>query len=572
MLETETLTEQEIITPPVRPVSVLLVYPSTADVAVANLGFQRVHALLNRISGVTCDRLSLPNGWTPESAPLAPEQLRSTEMNRLPTEFDLIAFSISFEPDYLNAVTLLHYFNLPLARAQRGPEQPLVVAGGSALFINPEPMADILDLCFIGEAEGMIQEFFHLVTRQDWPDRAELSRQAARIPGVYAPGFYTPVYDGSGQTGLEAAPGFPEKVVRHWVEENSPQLCTHSEIHDEESTFRDMALMEVTRGCIWACRFCTAGFIYRPPREPDIDRTYDSLAASLERQGKAAATIGLVGPSVTDHPDLVRLVKRMVDDGKTLSFSSLRMETLTEELVDLILKSGQKTLTVAVDAPSERMRNAINKAASDDYIVDKCRFLVSRGVLNLKIYSIIGLPWEENEDIDAFIELVRRVQAAYVDASRPKGRIGTLTIAVSSLVPKPGTPFQYHPMESTSVLKKKFMKLRNAFGRLPNVQLSFGSPREGFLQTYLTRADRRALSFFNAYLENGLDWNRALKAAQPSAEEVVHRQYGPDDFMPWDVIDHGYRDNFLWWDYQRGMKEKHTPVCDTATCKICGIC
>lgn len=572
MQNTESITVQAPIAATVRPVSVLLVYPSTSDVAVANLGFQRVHGLLNQIVGVTCDRFSLPTGWTPESSPLTTAQMRSHDMSRPVHDFDMIAFSISFEPDYLNAVTLLHYFNLPLARKDRGEGHPLIVAGGSALFINPEPMADIVDLCFIGEAEGMIEQFFKKFTETDWDDPREMYESVATVPGVYIPEFYEPVYENDRQVALNACDGIPEKVERHWVEEGSPDLCTHSVIHGEESTFKDMALMEVTRGCIWACRFCTAGFIYRPPREPDIEATYNSLAKVLTEQDKEASTIGLVGPSVTDHPDLVRLVKRLVDEGKTLSFSSLRMETLTDELVDLILKSGQKTLTVAVDAPSERMRNAINKAASDDYIVEKCQFLTEKGVLHLKIYSIIGLPWEEDEDIDRFIELVKRVQQVYVDASRPHGRIGQLTIAVSPLVPKPGTPFQYHPMESTGRLKKKFLKLRQTLGRLPNVHLSFGSPREGYLQTYLTRADRRALSFFEIYLNNGLDAQRALKDASPSADDVVYRQYGPDDFLPWDVIDHGYRDNFLWWDYQRGFKEKHTPVCDTATCKICGIC
>ncbi len=572
MQNEESITAQAEETATVRPVSVLLVYPSTSDVAIANLGFQRVHGLLNRIAGVTCDRFSLPKGWTPEAPPLTPAEMRSQDLNLPVHDFDMIAFSISFEPDYLNAVTLLHYFNLPLARTARGKDYPLVVAGGSALFINPEPMADIVDLCFIGEAEGMIEQFFKKVTETEWDDPRELYDSVSSIAGVYVPEFYQPVYENDRQVGLQARDGIPERVVRHWVEEGAPDLCTHSEIHGEESTFKNMALMEVTRGCIWACRFCTAGFIYRPPREPDIEVTYNSLAKVLKAQGKEASTIGLVGPSVTDHPDLVRLVKRLVEEGRTLSFSSLRMETLTDELVDLILKSGQKTLTVAVDAPSERMRNAINKAASDDYIVDKCRFLTEKGVLHLKIYSIIGLPWEEDEDINRFIELVKRVQAVYVSASKPHGRIGQLTIAVSPLIPKPGTPFQYHPMESASILKKKFLKLRQTLGRLPNVHLSFGSPREGYLQTYLTRADRRALSFFETYLANGLDAQRALKDVRPSADEVVYRQYGPDDFLPWDLVDHGYRDNFLWWDYQRGLKEKHTPVCDTATCKICGVC
>ena len=556
----------------VRPLSVLLVYPSTSDVAAANLGYQRVHGLLNRIAGVTCDRFSLPPGWTPDQGAPPPAGLRSETLNRPPREFDLIAFSISFEPDYLNVATLLHYFNLPLERSARGKGDPLIVAGGSALFINPEPLADILDVCFLGEAEGLVEPFFQLLTRTEDPDLRSRLHEAAGIPGVYLPGGYRPRYEGDRQVALVPEPGLPPRVARHWVPEHSPELCTHSEFHDETSAFKGMALMEVTRGCIWACRFCTAGFIYRPPREPDLPATYRSLARVLETQNQEASTIGLVGPSVTDHPQLLPLVRRLVKEGKTLSFSSLRMETLTDELVELVLKSGQKTLTVAVDAPSERMRDVINKSASDAFIIDKCRFLTEKGVLHLKIYSIIGLPWEEDADIDAFIRLVTRIQQVYVEACRGRGRIGQVTISLSPLIPKPGTPFQYHPMESTRSLRKKFMKLRRALGPLPNLKLSFGSPREGYLQTYLSRADRRALSFFQAYLAEGGDVRRALEATRPHPDTVVYRAYGPEDFLPWDIVDHGYREGFLWWDYQRAKQAKHTPVCDTATCKLCGVC
>ncbi len=193
-------------------------------------------------------------------------------------------------------------------------------------------------------------------------------------------------------------------------------------------------------------------------------------------------------------------------------------------------------------------------------------------MLHLKIYSIIGLPWEEEEDIDAFISLVKNVQRVYVEACSQRGNIGSVTIAVSPLVPKPGTPFQWHPMESVSSLKKKFQKLRKALDPLPNIQLSFGSPNEAYLQTYLSRGDRRALSFFEHYIRNGHDEKRALADTVPQPDHTVYRQFEKDDFLPWDIVDHGYFPKFLWQDYQRARREKHTPVCDTATCKICGIC
>jgi radical SAM superfamily enzyme YgiQ (UPF0313 family) len=273
---------------------------------------------------------------------------------------------------------------------------------------------------------------------------------------------------------------------------------------------------------------------------------------------------------VTDHPDLPALARKITEEGKKLSFSSLRMETLTDELVDLILKSGQKTLTVAVDGPSERMRDVINKAATDDFIVEKCRFLTRKGILHLKIYSIIGLPHETDEDIDQFIRLVERVQEGYIEECRPLGRIGRLTISLSPLVPKPGTPFQWHPMEQVKSLKKKFAKVRKALGKLPYLKMSFGSPNEAYLQTYLSRGDRNTHAFFKTYLNNGHDAKSALN--KHFVDQIVYRQYEKEDYLPWDIVDHGYRNGFLWEDYQRGLKAAHTPVCDTAICHICGLC
>ena len=553
-------------------VRVLLVYPNSKDVALANLGFQRVHTLLNQISGVECDHYSLPVGWSSDVPELDPSSMLSHEWEWPLDRFDVIAFSISFEPDYLNAALILKYFGIPLERKERSALHPLVLAGGSAIFINPEPLADCIDAFFIGEGEELAEPFFKLFSENEFSDARELLEPAAKIPGIYVPQFYHQEYQGNSMVAFKAESEVFERVERRWVKEGSSDLCTHSVLHDAVSTFKDMSLMEVTRGCIWACRFCTAGFIYRPPRLPDLNLTYRSLENVLAGQGKSVSTVGLVGPSVTDHPEILSLARKIVEDGKKLSFSSLRMETLTDELVDLIQKSGQKTLTVAVDGPSERMRRVINKQATDDFIVEKCQFLTEKGILHLKIYSIIGLPGETEEDIDHFIALVERVMKTYVATCSQRGNIGQVTIGLSPLIPKPGTPFQWHPMESVQSLKKKFMKVRKALGRLPHIKLSFGSPNEAYLQTYLSRGDRRVLSFFKTYLANGHDAKKALAESSPSPDSFVYRQYEKNDVLPWDIVDHGYKNDFLWSDYQRGLKEGVTPVCDTAVCKICGIC
>ncbi len=554
-----------------RALSVLLTYPNTRDVALSNLGFQQVYSLLNQIEGVECDRYALPDDWTPETGALSPKALRSEEQGKGASDFDLIAFSISFEPDYLHAVTTLEYFGIPLEANRRDESFPLIVAGGSAIFINPEPLADVCDAFFIGEAEGLAEKFFQLLSDSEELGREEFLRAAAKIPGIYVPRFYQPEYSEEKQTALRPEENIPERVRRQVVE-GPTDLCTHSVIHDGGSTFKNMALMEATRGCLWACRFCTAGFIYRPPREPDLEKTYASLSRQLEKSSAEIDTIGLVGPSVTDHPDLLSLARKIVADGKAISFSSLRMETLTGELVDLAIQSGQKTLTIAVDAPSERMRNVINKAATDEFVIQKCRDLTDRGILHLKVYSIIGLPEETDDDIAQFIRLVEAVHKTYVEGCSQRGNIGNLTIGLSPLVPKPGTPFQWHPMERVKVLKSRFKIIRKALGRLPYLKLSFGSPHEAYLQTYLSRGDRRMLEFFKTYLKNGRDAKAAMKQSDPHPDQLVYRQYQKNDFLPWDVVDHGYFNNFLWQDYQRGLREAHTPLCDVRTCKICGIC
>ena len=533
----------------------------------ANLGFQQVYSLLNQVEGVMCDRFAMPIGWKPEVQSLKKEELCSMESKIHPLEFDVIAFSISFEPDYLNAVLALKYFGIPLDRAERDESYPMIAAGGSAIFINPEPLAECMDVLFIGEGEGLAERFFTLLCKNE--DRNQFFKQAVLIPGVYLPERYRPEIEQNLQVGISPIEDAPQRVMRHWVMQEQ-SLCTHSVLHDEDSTFKDMALMEVTRGCIWACRFCTAGFIYRPPRLPDLEKTYNEMENLLNNIGKSAQTVGLVGPSVTDHPELTNLARKITGQGKKLSFSSLRMETLTDELVDLILQSGQKTLTVAVDGPSERMRDVINKSASDDFIVEKCRFLTRKGVLHLKIYSIIGLPLETDEDIDQFIRLVERVQEGYVEECSKLGRIGRLTIGLSPLVPKPGTPFQWHPMESVKSLKKKFARVRKALSKLPHLKMSFGSPNEAYLQTYLSRGDRSTQAFFKTYQNNGHDAKKALK--EHCVDQYVYRQYEKDDYLPWDIVDHGYREDFLWEDYQRGLQAAHTPVCDTAICHICGLC
>ncbi len=568
-------------------VRVCLVYPNRYPIAMGNLGFQAVYELFDRQPGVVCERAFLPDA---DDAPLITRGgLRSLESCTPVRNFDVIAFSISFETDYWHVVQVLDLIGLPLTSRERGGSGPLVMAGGPAVFLNPEPLADFIDLFLIGEAEEMLPEFLSLLSdirtrrRTQHPStklRAGsalstlLWESAARVPGTYVPAFYEPAYDGAVLTGVDYHGPGDARVERRLVWDLN-QFATTTRVLSDEAVFGDMVLVEASRGCQWGCRFCAAGYMYRPIRTRGVGVLEESVRAGLEHR----QTIGLIGAEMASVPGVDALSEIATDCGGRLSPSSLKADCVTPRLAAALARGRTRSVTVAPEAGSERMRRVINKNLSEVDILRAADLLVGEGVQDLKLYFMVGLPSEEAEDVAAIAELTEKIRARLCDAERARRRVANITVSANPFVPKPWTPFQWDPMEAIPALKRTFALLRQRLSAIPNVHLDAESPRAGYFQTLMSRGDRRVGGVIRAIHEADGDWWRVIRQWQrdgapglPHPDAYVHRSYGDSELLPWDFIDHRINKSFLWVERRKALMARQTPPCDTATCRSCAAC
>jgi radical SAM superfamily enzyme YgiQ (UPF0313 family) len=558
-------------------VRVCLVYPNRYPLAMGNLGFQGVYELFDRHPGVLCERAFLPEA--DEDGLIGHGDLRSLESGTRVQDFDIIAFSISFETDYWHVVRLLDLIGVPATSRERGDHGPLLIAGGPAVFLNPEPVAELIDLFLIGEAEEMLPEFLALVCT--WRKRARPIDRAAllwtcaeRIAGAYVPALYEPEY---GEYGIAAVqyrgPGAP-RVERRLVWDLN-RYPTTTRVVSDEAVFGDMMLVEASRGCQWGCRFCAAGYMYRPIRTRGVETLGDAVKQGLiHRQ-----TIGLVGAEMASVPGVDLLAERTADAGGRLSPSSLKADCVTPRLAAALGRGRNRSVTVAPEAGSERLRRVINKNLTEPDILRAADLLVGEGVHDLKLYFMVGLPTEDDTDVHAIAELTRSMRARVCDVERTRRRVTTITVSVNPFVPKPWTPFQWDPMAQIPSLKNKFALLRRALGRIPNVQIDAESPREAYLQTVLSRGDRRVAHVLRAIHAADGDWWSVLRAWQrdgrpglPHPDTYVHRTYADGEILPWDFIDHRIAKRFLLVERRKALLARETPPCDTSTCTACAAC
>ena len=541
--------------------SIVLVFPNHYAVGLPNLGFQAVYRLLNSMESVVCERAFLPE---------VPGPAVSVESERNLVDFDIIAFSISFENDYLNLLTLLKDAGIPLQSSQRHDAHPLVIAGGVACFINPEPIAHFIDCFLIGEAECLLPRFIDCVESSS-SRSALLTELAHEVPGAYIPAFYQDHYSSEGV--LESlAPVGKSPPLRKITRVHVPHLedtPTQSAVINPYSSFGNTCMVEVSRGCPHGCRFCSAGYVYRPPRFRPLP-----LLQKCIRQGAEMSTkIGLVGAAVSDLPDLGRLCDQAREIGVQLSFSSLRADALSPDLISSLAQSGVKTATIAPDAGSERMRRVINKGITEAQILNAAAALVAAGIPNLKLYFMVGLPTETIEDVEAIVILCQKVKAAFLESSRTQGRIGEMTISVNAFIPKPATPFQWAAMDAMPVLKKKLGIIIRGLKQVPNVRVEANSFKEAAVQAFLSRGDRRASGLLIRAAHNKGNWRKTFKETPAfSLSFYIHRQRPLDEVLPWDHIDNGVKKNFLEKEYLKAMAGKVSPPCPMSGCRLCGAC
>ena len=518
-------------------IAVCLVYPNRYRLAMGNLGFQTVYALLNAYPDVVCERAFLPDPDELAEYRKSRTPLLSLESQRPLADFDLLAFSVSFESDYLHIPAIFSLAGIPPLAAGRGASHPLVMAGGAALFLNPEPVADFMDLICIGEGEPILPPIIEVLNRGG--ERSDILMAAAGLPGIYIPSLYEAEYQGERLVAFRARAGAPDRVERLWDREIDRRPTT-SVILSPDAEFADMFLVEVSRGCPRGCRFCAAGFIYLPYRQRGIEAVKAEVERGLAERGK----IGLVGAAVSDYRGIGELCRHILEHGGKVSVSSLRIDALDEGMIEVLKESGHKTVALAPEGGSQRLRDLINKNIDEEQILAACDRLIGRGMLNLKLYFIIGLPTETDADLEELIFLVTKIRERVIAAARAERRLGEVVLSVNPFVPKPFTPFQWRGMEEVKLLERKGKLLRDAVGRLSNVRLQMESPKDAYLQALLSRGDRRLATFLLMSEELG-NWRKGAQGAGIDTDLLVYRDIPLDELLPWDFIAGGDRERLV---------------------------
>ncbi|MDD5775742.1 MAG: radical SAM protein, partial [Candidatus Omnitrophica bacterium] len=390
--------------------AVCLVYPNTYWAGMSNLGFQTIYALLNRDAHVVCERAFLPDPgdeqtFDPRSVPLF-----SLESQKRLTEFHIIAFSVSFENDYPNILKILELAGIPLLAKERAERHPLVVGGGISVTLNPEPLCDFVDLFFLGEAEESLPDFvrrYQTLIRNGLPRRESLFSLQRDVEGIYVPACYRVLYQEDQRIRNREAEdaALPVRLKKRWVEDINAFL-TEQGIAAADTEFGMMHLTEVSRGCQRGCRFCAAGFAYRPARF----RSETVLQASILRGVAGQKKIGLVGTDVSDHPDLKRICRQILGQSGRIAIGSLRLDRLDAEMLALLKEGGIETVSLAPEAGTQRLRDVIRKGFGEQQIFDAVAALVDHGIMNIRLYFMVGLPTETDADINALIRLVEAIK------------------------------------------------------------------------------------------------------------------------------------------------------------------
>jgi radical SAM family uncharacterized protein len=548
--------------------SVALVYPNNYYLGMSNLGFQTVYALLNRFDDVVAERVFFPSTLDTPAGPLRNRLIRSIESQRPLSDFDIIAFSIPFENDYPHILAILESAGIPKWSRERKEDSPLIIGGGVAFSLNPEPIAPFFDCVVIGESEPLLTPFLEVYRRAS-SKTGFLEDVAREVVGVYVPPLYDVAYDDN-ETIAAFSPkkgGVPTKIRKGVaVDLSSCDTCTT--ILTPHTEFASTFLVEIGRGCSHGCRFCAASYLYRPPRL----RPSESLKQSLAMGADRAARIGLVGTAVSDLPKIGAVCKEALGQGVRISFSSLRADSISKDVIDILEKSGDKTVALAPDAGSERLRCVINKGITQENVLGATELLVSHGIQNLKLYFMVGLPTETRADVKEIVELCKKVKHRFLQTSRGKKRLGNITVSLNCFVPKPHTPFQWAPFEDIRSLKEKIKLVKDGLKRVANVRVHADIPKWAYTQALLSRGDRRIARLLEMVQQNNGNWAQSLKAYPFNPDFYVRRERPFDEILPWDFIDHGIKKSFLIKEYEMALQAKTSPLCQPGQCKICGVC
>jgi len=519
--------------------TVCLAYPNYYRTGMANLGFQTVYKIINEQPSFLCERVFLPAAGDDAENASGSAGMFSLESQKSIVEFDILAFSLSFENDYPHVLTMLAAAGIPLLTKDRSEKFPMVIGGGIALTLNPEPLADFFDLFILGEAEVALPQFTRVFEEarclgQNRP--ALLKDLQKQIPGVYVPGLYEVKY--SADSRIEAfvprAPDLPQKIkINHIKDINS--YCTEEVISATQMEMGDMYLTEVNRGCVRSCRFCAASFVYRPARFRSAEKIIASIDRGLEKKKK----IGLVGTAVSDHPELIKICEYIIAQNAQAGIGSLRIDQINEEIVDLIKAGGIETVALAPEAGSQKMRDVLRKDITEEDIVSAAELLIGKEILNLRLYFMVGLPGEEDQDIDAIIDLIKKIQHSALLYTQGKRKFRSITLSVNQFIPKPQTPLQWCALADVSETGRKIKKIISAFGLDKQIKVIHDVPKWNYVQALLSLGDRRVGEILMAVHRLDGNWAKALKDVNINPDFYVYRSKSFDEVLPWDIVDLG---------------------------------
>jgi len=534
-------------------VRVAFAFPNTYWVGMSNLGFQTVYRLFNAHDDIVCERFFLPPKQELAEMIATRTPLLTLESQTPVGDFDVIAFSVSFEWDYVNVLTLLRLAGVPRYASERNRHHPLVVIGGAVTFVNPEPLALFADVIAAGEGEVLVPALAAALTSASGRD--ELLRQLATERGFYVPRFYEPQYAADGTlSGVVAAPDAPFPVRKAALRTTEAIDPPATGIFTPDTEFGSRFLIEVVRGCANLCRFCWAGYNYLPVRAFPTDRILELASAARVHANR----VGLVSIALCDHPDIERILSRLSEMGYSISPASLRLDDLTPPIVRLLRESGERTLTIAPETGSDRLRRVINKTVTNEEILDRAELIFSSGIENLKLYYMIGLPTETDEDLVAIRDLTLQLRECMLKHARGRGQIGRIIGSVNPLVPKPGTAYQWLPMEDPAVVEHKIERLRSLTSDIDNVYFNIKSERHSYYQALLSLGDRRVAPVIEAAERNGQKWRAAVAETGVDADFFIFRDRSADAMLPWDVIDGGMKSSFFHAEYEKSLREEWT--------------
>lgn len=544
---------------------VAIVYPNTYFVGMSNLGLHIIYEEINLHPSSVCERIFLPEKKELDVYDKTKTPLMSVETQRPMHQFDVVAFDVTFEMDYFHIPLMLRYGRVPVMSEDRTGFDPIVIAGGPCATFNPEPFADFIDAFIIGEGEGIVTAVLERIrkARENGESREETIAALAQIDGVYVPVLYTPQYDDNKRfVGYDIADGAPKIIRRHFEPLTSGGETV---IATNFTEFGAMYIIEVARGCGRHCRFCMAGYCFRVPRV----RPLDILKEGVDRAEKLGKKVGLMGAAISDYPEVDELVTYIRSKDMRYSCASLRADSLTQAVVDGLAESGQKTITIAPETGSERLRRVINKGISEENLRTAVQLSAKSGIQHMRLYIMIGLPTETDEDIDAIVGLAERTQAHMAEV----GCKGRLTLSINPFIPKPFTPFQWMAMDHQKSVEKKLQYIKKSLQKNRRIEVLVESPKEAYIQGVLARGDRRLGKVLAACaLDRGSkSFKSEMKKAGLDMDDCNYRERKFEDYLPWSHLDMGLRNGYLEQEWQRAVDEAYTPPCMEG-CKRCGVC